>query len=59
MAEVVQGLIRDAISIEQFLAQCDMLEAQDLRRIRQAAAIYRSADFSRIARITHLAFYRR
>ena len=43
VAEVLQGLTRDAKSIEQFLAQCDMLEPQGFETYRQAAAIYRAA----------------
>lgn len=43
VAEVLQGLTRDAKPIEQFLAQCDILEAQGFETYRQAAAIYRAA----------------
>ncbi len=43
VAEVLQGLIRDARVIEQFLAQWDMLEPQGFETYRAAAAIYRTA----------------
>ena len=42
VAEVLQGLIRDASAIEHFLAQWDMLEPKGLETCRRAAAIYRS-----------------
>lgn len=43
VAEVLQGLTRDAAVIEQFLAQCDMLEPRGFETYREAAAIYRTA----------------
>ena len=43
VAEVLQGLTRDAGRIEGFLAQWDMLEPQGFETYRQAAAIYRTA----------------
>ena len=43
VAEVLQGLTRDAGSIEQFLAQCDILEPRGFETYREAAAIYRAA----------------
>ena len=43
VAEVLQGLTRDAGRIEQFLAQWDMLEPRGFATYRTAAAIYRAA----------------
>ncbi len=43
VAEVLQGLTRDAGRIEKFLAQWDMLEPQGFETYREAAAIYRAA----------------
>lgn len=43
VAEVLQGLTRDASAIEQLLAQCDMLEPRGFETYREAAAIYRAA----------------
>ncbi len=43
VAEVLQGLTRDAGRIEQFLAQWDMLEPTSFETYRTAAAIYRAA----------------
>jgi predicted nucleic acid-binding protein len=43
IAEVLQGLTRDAGPIEEFLSQWDMLEPQGFETYRQAAAIYRAA----------------
>ena len=43
VAEVLQGLTRDAGRIEEFLAQWEMLEPQGFESYRQAAAIYRAA----------------
>jgi len=87
VAEVLQGLTRDAASIEQYLQQWDMIEPRGFETYRDAAAIYRIArangvalttidtliaaialehkcslftldqDFSRIARLSHLALY--
>jgi predicted nucleic acid-binding protein len=42
VAEVLQGLIRDAGVIERFLAQWDMLEPKGFDTYRSAAAIYRA-----------------
>ncbi len=42
VAEVLQGLTRDAGRIEQFLAQWDMLEPRGFGTYRTAAAIYRT-----------------
>ena len=43
VAEVLQGLTRDASMIAQFLAQWDMLEPRGFETYRTAAAIYRTA----------------
>jgi len=43
VAEVLQGLTRDARRIEQYLAQWEMLEPRGFETYRQAAAIYRAA----------------
>ena len=43
MAEVLQGLTRDSLRIEQYLAQWDMLEPRGFATYREAAAIYRAA----------------
>lgn len=43
VAEVLQGLTRDAAPIEGFLRQCDMLEPIGFRTYGKAAAIYRAA----------------
>ena len=43
VAEVLQGLTRDARRIEQYLAQWEMLEPRGLATYREAAAIYRAA----------------
>jgi predicted nucleic acid-binding protein len=43
VAEVLQGLTRDAARIEQFLVQWDMLEPTGFATYREAAAIYRGA----------------
>ena len=43
VAEVLQGLTRDSGRIEQFLAQCDMLEPRSFATYCTAAAIYRAA----------------
>jgi predicted nucleic acid-binding protein len=42
VAEVLQGLTRDAGIIERFLAQWDMLEPRGFDTYRSAAAIYRA-----------------
>jgi predicted nucleic acid-binding protein len=43
VAEVLQGLTRDARRIEQYLAQWEMLEPRGFETFREAAAIYRAA----------------
>ena len=43
VAEVLQGLTRDAGAIEEFLGQFDMLEPRGFETYRAAAAIYRTA----------------
>jgi predicted nucleic acid-binding protein len=43
VAEVLQGLTRDAARIEGFLAQWEMLEPEGFETYREAAAIYRTA----------------
>ena len=43
VAEVLQGLTRDAGRIEQFLALWDVLEPRGFATYREAAAIYRAA----------------
>lgn len=43
VAEVLQGLVRDATIIEQFLSQWEMLEPSSFETYRSAAAIYRQA----------------
>jgi predicted nucleic acid-binding protein len=43
VAEVLQGLTRDAAPIEKLLAQCDMLEPSGFETYRSAAAIFRGA----------------
>jgi predicted nucleic acid-binding protein len=43
VAEVLQGLTRDAGAIEEFLGQWDMLEPEGFATYRAAAAIYRTA----------------
>lgn len=43
VAEILQGLTRDATPIEYFLAQCDMIEPRGFETYREAAAIYRAA----------------
>jgi predicted nucleic acid-binding protein len=42
VAEVLQGLTRDAGPIERLLAQCDLLEPTGYETYREAATIYRS-----------------
>jgi predicted nucleic acid-binding protein len=41
VTEVLQGLTRDAVSIERYLAQWDMLEPRGFATYREAAAIFR------------------
>jgi len=43
VAEVSQGLIRNADRIERFLGQWDLLEPKDFQTYRAAAAICRAA----------------
>jgi len=43
VAEVLQGLTRDAGSIERLLATCDLLEPRGFETYRSAAALYRTA----------------
>jgi predicted nucleic acid-binding protein len=43
VAEVLQGLTRDSLRIERYLAQWDMLEPTGFATYREAAAIYRAA----------------
>ena len=43
VAEVLQGLTRDAGRIERLLGQCDILEPGGFETYRQAATIYRAA----------------
>ncbi len=52
VAEVLQGLTRDAARIERFLAQWDMLEPQGFETYRAAAALYRAARGKGIALTT-------
>ena len=52
VAEVLQGLTRDAARIEHFLAQWDMLEPQGFETYRTAAALYRAARGKGIALTT-------
>jgi len=43
VAEVLQGLTRDARRIEQYLMQWEMLEPHGFETYREAASIYRTA----------------
>jgi predicted nucleic acid-binding protein len=43
VAEVLQGLTRDARPIERYLASWEMLEPRGFETYREAAAIYRAA----------------
>ena len=43
VAEVLQGLTRDARRIEHYLAQWEMLEPRGFETYREAASIYRAA----------------
>jgi len=43
VAEVLQGLTRDAVQIGRYLEQWDMLEPRGFTTYREAAAIYRAA----------------
>lgn len=52
VAEVLQGLTRDARPIERFLAQWDMLEPLGFGTYRRAATIFRTARSKGIALTT-------
>ena len=52
VAEVLQGLTRDAAQIEQFLRQWEMLEPAGFETYRSAAVIYRAARGRGIALTT-------
>jgi len=41
VAEILQGLTRDASRIEHYLSQWEMLESRGFRTYRDAAAIFR------------------
>jgi predicted nucleic acid-binding protein len=43
IAEVLQGLTRDAARIEHFLAQWDLIEPKGFETYRRAAVVYREA----------------
>jgi predicted nucleic acid-binding protein len=43
IAEVLQGLTRDATRIEHFLAQWDLIEPKGFETYRRAASVYREA----------------
>jgi predicted nucleic acid-binding protein len=43
VAAVLQGLTRNAVQIERYLEQWDMLEAKGFTTYREAVAIYRAA----------------
>lgn len=43
IAEVLQGLTRDAARIEHFLAQWDLIEPKGFETYRRAASVYREA----------------
>ncbi len=43
IAEVLQGLTRDAARIEHFLAQWDLIEPRGFETYRRAASVYREA----------------
>ena len=43
IAEVLQGLKRNAVRIEHFLAQWDLIEPKGFETYRRAAAVYREA----------------
>ncbi len=49
VAEVLQGLTRDAGTIERFVAQWDLLEPQGFETYTRAAAIYRAGRNKGIA----------
>jgi predicted nucleic acid-binding protein len=52
IAEVLQGLIRGSGSIEQYLAQWELLEPRSFETYREAARIYRAARGRGIALTT-------
>jgi predicted nucleic acid-binding protein len=52
VAEVLQGLTRDSGSIEQHLAQWDMIEPRGFETYREAARIYRTGRAKGIALTT-------
>ena len=52
VAEVLQGLTRDAVQIERYLEQWDMLEPRGFTTYRVAAAIYRAARAKSISLTT-------
>ena len=52
VAEVLQGLVRDATIIERFLSQWDLLEPSGFGTYRSAAAIYRRARASGVTLTT-------
>jgi predicted nucleic acid-binding protein len=52
VAEVLQGLTRDLGSIEQYLAQWDMIEPRGFETYREAARIYRTGRAKGIALTT-------
>jgi predicted nucleic acid-binding protein len=52
VAEVLQGLVRDAATIEGFLAQWEMLEPSGFETYRSAAVIYRRARASGVTLTT-------
>jgi predicted nucleic acid-binding protein len=52
VAEVLQGLVRDATIIERFLSQWDMLEPSGFEIYRSAAAIYPLARASGVTLTT-------
>lgn len=52
VAEVLQGLTRHAGSIEQYLAQWDMIEPRGFETYREAARIYRAGRAKGIALTT-------
>ena len=43
VAEILQGLTRDILPIERYLAQWNMLEPKGFKTYREAAAIFRAA----------------
>ena len=52
IAEVLQGLTREARPVERLLAQCDMLEPAGFETYKEAAAIYRTARAAGISLTT-------